>query len=160
MKNLSDASHEQEKNLRNYRCKQIDLVEFSRRNREIEKFIVEYDNTRKRERTHVDHYTLSRGLIRCWIPCWERADWLLKYSKEEMKRLLSKVFKKKKRVVGLYKNQISISDDFDEPLYLDKEEELTKEEDLTKEALTLRKNLFKELEAEIKDMKNWKENKK
>ena len=154
MKTLSDESREQEKNLRNYRRKQIDLVEFSRRNREIEEFIVQHDNISKSDQTHVQHYTLSRGLISRWVPCWERADWLLKYSKTEMKRLLSKVFKKKKRVEGLYKNQISISDDFDEPLYLAKEEELTKD------ALVLRKNLFKELEAEIKDMKNWKENKK
>jgi hypothetical protein len=159
MKDLHDAWREMDQNLRNWRTKQIDLVEYSRRNKEIEEFIIEYDrkkqkNKPQKDARYVDQMTRGEGLVRRWIPFWEQPSWLLKSSKEDMKRLLSKVFKKKKRVAGLHKNQIFISDDFDEPLYLAKEEELTKE------ALILRKNLFKDLEAEIKDMKNWKEDKK
>jgi len=154
MKDLHDAWREMNQNLRNWRTKQIDLVEYSRRNKEIEEFIIEYDRKNQKDPRYVDNMTRGEGLVRRWIPFWEQPKWLMKSSKEDMKRLLSKVFKKKKRVAGLWKNQISTSHDFDEPLYLAKEEELTKE------ALVLRKNLFKDLAAEIKDMKNWKENKK
>ena len=155
MKNLSNAYDEISSNIRNYRCKKIDLVEFGRRSREIDAFIIEYVRTHPVEAEPKErYYREGYGWCYRWIPFWERPSYLLKYSREAVRGILRKVFKQKKRIAGLHRGQISTSNDFDDELHFATDEELTDK------ALTLRRNLFRELDADIKNMKTHKSDKR